>query len=193
MTRLAVIVRLLASLLVHRDMWTYQTASWAPGRAAVVNTGPVWKWWALWGTVTLALGLVTGFFPGSSTRATIDHCYRRLPGNEWTPYETKCTGHWSTAGLTVTGRVHLVSGVSRADRYSIGPTLPGGWYEVSVPDSAREHSAAAVPGAAVVYPALVWLVRVAGLLVVAIWLIVLMGQARDRRLLRAYERELRNR
>nr|BFE66195.1 hypothetical protein GCM10020063_107210 [Dactylosporangium thailandense] len=30
-------------------------------------TTGVWKSWALWGTVALALGLVTGFFPGSST------------------------------------------------------------------------------------------------------------------------------
>ncbi|MEV0136442.1 hypothetical protein AB0H83_49470 [Dactylosporangium sp. NPDC050688] len=153
----------------------------------------MWKWWALWGTVVLALSLVTGFFPGSSTQATVDHCYRRLPGDGWTPYETKCTGHWSTAGFTVTGRVHLVSGVSRADWYNIGPPLPDGWYEVSVPDSARERSAVVVPGAAVVYPTLVWLVRVVGFLVVAIWLIVLVSQARDRRVLRAYERELRNR
>lgn len=99
----------------------------------VVNTELVRKWWALWGTVVLALSLVTGFFPGSSTRATVDHCYRRLPGDGWTPYETKCTGRWSTAGFTVTGRVHLVSGVSRADWYNIGLPLPEGWYEVSVP------------------------------------------------------------
>nr|BFE66196.1 hypothetical protein GCM10020063_107220 [Dactylosporangium thailandense] len=103
-----------------------------------------------------------------------------MPGDGWTPYETRCTGRWSTARFTVTGRVHLVSGVSRADWYSIGPTLPDGWNEVSVPASARERSAVAVPGAAVVYPALVWLID-------------LVSQAKDRRVLRAYERELRNR
>ena len=154
----------------------------------------MWKWWAVWGTVVLALGLVTGFFPGSSTRATVDHCY--VNWGYWTPGETRCTGHWSTAWFTVTGRVHGVAvPIGDGDGWqSIGPRLPGDWYEVEVPDAVvRERSAVAVPGAAVVYPALVWLVRVVLFLVVSISVIVLVSRARDLWLLRAYERELRNR
>ncbi|UWZ35497.1 hypothetical protein Drose_30920 [Dactylosporangium roseum] len=150
----------------------------------------MWKWWSVWGSVVLALGLGTGFFPGSSTWATVDHCYVRM--GDWTPDETRCTGHWSTAGFTVTGGVHGVT-VGGSEWPAIGPQQPDGWYEVRVSDSAHNHSAVAVPGAAVVYPALVWLVRVVLLLVVVASVVVLVNRARDRWYLRAYERELRNR
>jgi hypothetical protein len=150
----------------------------------------MWKWWAVWGTVALALGLVTGFFPGSSTRATVEHCYVRH--GDWTPDETRCTGHWSTAGSTATGTVHGVAVQSSWQMIPPGP-LPDGFYEVTVPDAARQHSAVAVPGAAAVYPPLVWLVRVVLFLVVAVLLIALVSRARDRWYLKAYERDLRNR
>jgi hypothetical protein len=110
---------------------------------------------------------------------------------DWTPDETKCTGHWSTAGFTVTGRVYGVA-VGGADWQVILPGRPDGWYEKRVPDSARERSGVAVPGAALAYPALVWLIRVALFFVVTVSVIVLVSRARDRWYLRAYERELRN-
>jgi len=149
----------------------------------------MWKRWAICGTVVLALGLVTGFLPGSSPRATVDHCYVRY--GDWTPNETRCTGHWSTAWITVTGQVHgfAVGG----DWRSIGPRSDDGWYEVTVPDSARQRSAVAVPGVAVVYPVLVWLIRAVMILVVSVSVVVLISGTRARWLLRAYEREVRNR
>jgi hypothetical protein len=140
---------------------------------------------AVWGAVVLAFVLVAGFFPGSSTTAMVDHCYTR--GGERDPIQTKCTGHWSTLGFTVTGRVHGVYVVTdwRAD----GPGSADGWYEVTVPDSVRERSAVAVPGAAVVYTVVVWPVRGLVLLVVVGSAAALWVQIRDRRILRAYERE----
>jgi hypothetical protein len=153
----------------------------------------VWKPLTVWGAVVLALGLVTGFFPGGSTRARVDHCY--VSSGYWTPGESKCTGHWSTAGFTVTGRVYGID-VPTGDGdgwQASGPKLPGDWYEVKVPDSVRERSVVAVPGAAVVLPGVVWLVRLMLFLVVPIAVIALASRARNLWLLRAYERELRNR
>jgi hypothetical protein len=140
---------------------------------------------AVWGAVVLAFVLLVGFFPGSSTTATVDHCYTR--GGERDPIETKCTGHWSALGITVTGRVH---GVRVGTDWQVIPFGPGdGWSEVTVPDSARERAAVTVPGAAVVYPVVVWPVRILVLLAVVASAIALSVQIRGRRILWAYERE----
>jgi hypothetical protein len=134
----------------------------------------MWKWWGGWATVVVALGLVAGFFPGSSSRATLDHCSVR-PGDR-TPGETRCTGHWSAAGITVTGRVHGIAAGS--DWQVIPPGHSDGWYEVAVPDAARDRPAVMVPATAVAHPALVWLIRVLLLLMVVAPGVVLARRAR---------------
>jgi hypothetical protein len=173
---------------VRIEIVARRTASGAPDRAAVIDTESMSKWRAIWGTIVLAVGLVTGFFPGSSTRATVDRCYVLI--GDWTPDETRCIGHWSTAGFTVTGQVY---GVSVGGDWQPTGRRPDGWYEVTAPDAAHERPAVAVPGAAVTYPVVVWLVRVVAFLVVAVSVIVLVSRAKDRWFLRAYERQLRDR
>ncbi|GAA2371826.1 hypothetical protein GCM10010170_073710 [Dactylosporangium salmoneum] len=122
----------------------------------------------------LALGLVTGFFPGSSTRVTIERCH--VSAGDYTPDVVWCTAHWKTAGFTVTGQVHGVD-------MSPGPIWHGigyqdNWYVSEPPDSLRHLPAVAVPGDAAVYPALVWPTRVLFGLAVAILLIGLASRAR---------------
>ena len=63
------------------------------------------------------------------------------------PDETRCTGHWSTAECTATGTVHGVAVGSDWQVIPPGPLLDD-FYEVTVPDAARQYSAVAVPGAA---------------------------------------------
>ncbi len=149
----------------------------------------MWKWRVVWGTLILALCLVTGIFPGSSTQVTIDRCSVIL--GDWMPDETTCVGHWSTAGFTVTGQVHGVDAGSEGWRPTGNRTADG--LEETPPDSARHWPAVAVPGATATYPAVVWLVRIVLLLVAAISATVLTIGTRNRRILRAYERDLARR
>jgi hypothetical protein len=145
--------------------------------AGFEHTRSMWKWWGGWATVVVVLGLVTGFFPGSSPQATLDHCFVR-PGDR-TPGETRCTGHWSTAGFTVTGRVYGIAAGS--DWQVIPPGRPDGWYEVAVPEAARNRPAVTVPAAAVGHPVLVWLIRLMLLLMVVVPVVVLVRRVRRTR------------
>jgi hypothetical protein len=144
--------------------------------------------------VVLVLALITGVFPGSSTRATVDYCYVR-PG-DWMPDETKCTGHWSSAGLTFTGRMHGVHPDEpgwRATTSRAPGSRPEDGQQMAPPAYAREYPAVGMPGTALVYPALVWLIRLVALVVVSLLVLVLAGGVRGRWYLRAYERRLQGR
>ncbi|MBO0870329.1 MAG: hypothetical protein J2P15_17380 [Micromonosporaceae bacterium] len=130
------------------------------------------------GLVVLGLLAVTGIFPGGSTRATVDHCYLRH--HDWEPTETRCTGDWTLLGHTFTGRVH---GVEVGTDWQVIPPGPGadGWYEVTVPESARDRAALTVPGAALVVAWLVWTGRVLLALALVGLLILLARRALTRR------------
>ncbi len=125
----------------------------------------------------LALVAVTGLVPGDTTRATVDHCYVRW--HDWEPRETKCTGHWTRLGRAYTGRVF---GVDVPTKWRSLVTRADGWNEVTVPDIARNQPTLAVPGAALVAPWRVGTVRVALVIAVAIWLLLLgaLAAARQR-------------
>ena len=129
-----------------------------------------WIRFAAGGLVLLALASVTGLVPGDSTRATIDHCYNYPV--DWEPRTTKCTGHWTRLGRTFSGRVY---GVFVGYDWQAIPPAPGphGWYEVTVPDAARDRPALAVPGASLVTAGLVWTVRVVLVALAAVWALLL--------------------
>jgi hypothetical protein len=138
-----------------------------------------WIRFAAFGLVLLALAAASGLAPGDSTRATIDHCYSYPV--DWEPKTTKCTGHWTRLGHLFTGRVY---GVDVKDDWQAIPPAPGpkGWYEVTVPEAARARAALAVPGAAQVNAGLVWTVRVALVLVAAVWVLLLVRAVTRHRL-----------
>lgn len=148
----------------------------------------MWKWWTAWGTIVVACGLLTGVFPGSTTRVTVDHC--SVWHDDQSPSKTRCTGHWSMAGIPATGRVY---GVATDGWQAVPLQTPGGWYELKVPDSARLQQVVVVPGAAVAQPTLLWLIRAVAGLIVVVALIASVSRVRDRMLLRAYERKVANR
>ena len=129
-----------------------------------------WIRFAVGGLAVLALLTVTGLAPGGATRATVDHCYNYPV--DWEPRTTKCTGHWTWLGRTFTGRVYGV--FVEYDWQAIQPAPgPNGWYEVTVPDSARDRPALTVPWAAQVSAWLVWTVRLVLVVVAAVWLLLL--------------------
>jgi hypothetical protein len=134
------------------------------------------------GLAVLALLAVAGLAPGDSTRATVDHCYDYW--GDWTPRVIRCTGHWTRLGHTFTGRVY---GVDVADDWQVISPVPraDGWNELTVPDSARDRPAVAVPGGSLVTVWVVWTVRVALAVVAAVWvlLVVRLLTARRRRAL----------
>ena len=137
-----------------------------------------WIRFAAGGLVLLALASVIGLAPGDSTRATVDHCYNYPV--DWEPRTTKCTGHWTRLGHVFTGRVHGV--FVEYDWQAIQPAPgPNGWYEVTVPDSARDRPALAVPGVSLVTAGLVWTVRVVLAVLAAVWALLLVRMFARRR------------
>jgi hypothetical protein len=132
----------------------------------------MWKWGLAWGAAVLALSFVTGFFPGSSMRATAERCYLDHPYESNQTIRYKCVGHWTTAGQTHRGVIRgMTLDVQPWESFGKAPDnewFPdGNWVEVAVPDSSRRFAMIRVPNpnTAEVYPPLVWLLRLALLLV----------------------------
>ena len=130
------------------------------------------------GLAVLALLAAAGLAPGDSTRATVDHCYDHW--GDWTPRDTKCTGHWTRLGHRFTGRVY---GIDVPYDWQVIPPAPrvDGWNELTVPDTARDRPAVAVPGASLVAVWLVWTVRVALAVVAAVWVLLVVRLLTGRR------------
>jgi hypothetical protein len=134
--------------------------------------GMRWARRCAWGLVVVALLVSAGFAPGGSPHTTIDHCY--VKSVDWEPGETECTGHWTLLGRTFSGRVYGVD--VPGDWQALQPSRSALWYEVTVPDDARDRQALAVPGASVVNAWLVWIVR-AALVLAAALILVMIGRS----------------
>jgi hypothetical protein len=130
------------------------------------------------GLAVLALLAVAGLAPGDSARATVDHCYDYW--RDWTPRDTRCTGHWTRLGHTFTGPVY---GVDVPDNWQVIPPAPrvDGWNELRIPDAARDRPAVAVPGGSLVTVWVVWTVRVALAVVAAVWVLLVVRSLTARR------------